>query len=163
MATDSGRVPDGTGLSSTTEPAGSLGPSGFDPSRVQTLTLDDLAKALIADLAKFDAEIICEACGAPLFDGDDYVSDPDGVSGCWAAMTDLPSKQGRPCYAYRVGKASASDSEVAPPFTRENNTLKYKMGLKLAPPSDSDGSPKGGDGEAGSVEDDSAGPKGIAP
>lgn len=63
---------------------------------------------LVADLAKFDAEISCEGCGAPLFDGDDFVTGPeDGCSGCWAAMTDLPSKRERPCYAYRVGKPSA--------------------------------------------------------
>lgn len=31
----SGRVPDGTGLSSSTEPASRLGPSGFDPSRIE--------------------------------------------------------------------------------------------------------------------------------
>ena len=35
MDTKDGRVPDGTGLSSPTEPQSSqgLGPSGFDPSR----------------------------------------------------------------------------------------------------------------------------------
>lgn len=32
------RVPDGTGLSSATEPASSLGPTGFDPSRAQWLS-----------------------------------------------------------------------------------------------------------------------------
>ena len=37
MTIDIGRVPDGTGLSSATEPpsAGSLRPSGFDPSRYE--------------------------------------------------------------------------------------------------------------------------------
>lgn len=60
------------------------------------------------DLTKSDWEVSCEGCGAPLFEGDDYVSDPDGCSGCWASMTDLPSKRQRPCYAYRVGKRSAA-------------------------------------------------------
>jgi hypothetical protein len=64
----------------------------------------DITAALIADLARFDWEIICEHCGAPLIEGDDYVSNPDGCSGCWSAMTDHPSKRQRPCYAYRVGK-----------------------------------------------------------
>lgn len=34
METDAGRVPEGTGLSSSMEPASGLHPSGFDPSRV---------------------------------------------------------------------------------------------------------------------------------
>jgi hypothetical protein len=34
MEQDDGRVPDGTGLSSPTEPQEGLGPTGFDPSRV---------------------------------------------------------------------------------------------------------------------------------
>lgn len=66
-------------------------------------------RRLVADLAKFDWELACEGCGAPLFDGDDYVSDPDDCSGCWAAMTDRPSERERPCYAYRVGKEQAGD------------------------------------------------------
>jgi hypothetical protein len=49
----------------------------------------------------------CESCGTWLLDGDDYVTDPDGVAGCWAAMTDVPSKTERKCYAYRVGKCDA--------------------------------------------------------
>ena len=49
----------------------------------------------------------CEGCSAPLMDCDDYVSGED-CSGCWAAMTDAPSKRERPCYAYRVGKPSAA-------------------------------------------------------
>ena len=48
----------------------------------------------------------CEGCAAPLLSGDDYVSSED-CSGCWAAMSDLPSKRERPCYAYRVGKPDA--------------------------------------------------------
>lgn len=45
----------------------------------------------------------CEGCGAYLFDGDDYFTDPDGIEGCWA-MTNTPSKRERPCYSYRVGE-----------------------------------------------------------
>jgi hypothetical protein len=48
---------------------------------------------LRADLAKFDADFSCEGCGAPLFDGDDFVSDPDSCHGCWAAMTDVESSR----------------------------------------------------------------------
>ncbi|WP_420140189.1 hypothetical protein [Sphingomonas sp.] len=61
---------------------------------------------LRADLKHSEDAVVgnCEGCLAPLFDGDDFVSDPDGVSGCWSAMTDLPSKRERPCFAYRVGK-----------------------------------------------------------
>lgn len=61
------------------------------------------------DVERFDdnAATWCESCGAPLFDGDDFVSDPDSVAGCWHSMTDLPSKRERPCYAYRVGKQDA--------------------------------------------------------
>lgn len=56
----------------------------------------DLSHASDAALAA------CERCGAPLFEGDEYVSDPDGISGCWASMTKLPPKQQRRCYAYRT-------------------------------------------------------------
>lgn len=49
----------------------------------------------------------CESCGTWLLDGDDYVTDPDGFAGCWASMTDVPSKTERQCYAYRVGKCDA--------------------------------------------------------
>lgn len=63
---------------------------------------------LRADLkANADAWTGCEACGAPLFDNDDFVS--DDCAGCWAVMTDAPDeqKQKHPCYAYRVGKPDA--------------------------------------------------------
>lgn len=67
-----------------------------------------IASKLTADLARFDWDFTCEACGAGLFHDDDFVSDPEGmVSGCWASMTDLPSARERPCYAYRVGKPPA--------------------------------------------------------
>jgi hypothetical protein len=49
----------------------------------------------------------CERCGAPLFVGEDFVSDPDGVAGCWYAVTDIQSKRDRPCFAHRVGKPEA--------------------------------------------------------
>ena len=51
----------------------------------------------------------CEGCGAQLFEGDDYVSDPGDVHGCWHTMTDIPPKRERACYAYRVGKCHALD------------------------------------------------------
>ena len=53
----------------------------------------------------------CEKCRAYFFDGDDYVSDPGGVHGCWYSMTDIKSKRDRPCYAYRVDKADARPKE----------------------------------------------------
>ncbi len=63
---------------------------------------------LRADLEKTCPSVSsCEACGAPLLDGDDYVSDPDGVNGCWHAMTDVRPDRERPCYAYRIGKPDA--------------------------------------------------------
>jgi hypothetical protein len=62
---------------------------------------------LRADLARFDADLACEGCGAPLYEGDDYVTDPDGVAGCWSAMTDVPSKRESPCFAYRVDLAKS--------------------------------------------------------
>lgn len=72
----------------------------------QAIELATLRADLAANSA--DAQVAsCEGCGAPLFEGDDFVSNPDCVSGCWYAMTDLPSKRERPCYAYRVGKRSA--------------------------------------------------------
>ena len=55
-----------------------------------------------------------ETCGAPLFDGDDYVCDPDGVAGCWSAMTDRKSNRERPCYAYRVGERPAFQVCIPP-------------------------------------------------
>lgn len=56
----------------------------------------------------------CEQCGALFLDGDDYVTDDDGVAGCWHAMTGQHHPLPRPCYAYRVGKQSASDRYCAP-------------------------------------------------
>lgn len=55
----------------------------------------------------------CESCGTWLLDGDDYVTGPDGVAGCWASMTDVPSKTERKCYAYRVGKCDARTARHA--------------------------------------------------
>ncbi len=66
---------------------------------------------LRADCLKLgNSEIVtyCEGCGAWLLPDDDYVAGED-VSGCWAAVTDEPSKRERPCYAYRVGKPMASN------------------------------------------------------
>lgn len=65
---------------------------------------------LQADLAMAaESEVVanCEQCGAPLFVGEDFVSDPDGVAGCWYAVTDIQSKRDRPCFAHRVGKPEA--------------------------------------------------------
>ena len=76
---------------------------------------DELIAKLVADLqTACDEEAVaaCEACGAPLFTNDDFVTGDD-VSGCWAAMTDAPSRRERPCYAYRLGKASANDTAQA--------------------------------------------------
>lgn len=83
-------------------------PSEADEAVAQS----ELVEALRGDNAKLIADIerglsagfSCERCGAPLFDDDDFVSDPDCVRGCWASMSDRPSKSPRPCYAYRVGK-----------------------------------------------------------
>jgi hypothetical protein len=61
------------------------------------------------DLRERVAVTTCEGCQAPLFENDDYISDPDGCSGCWATMTDAPSKRERPCYAHRVGKPDANE------------------------------------------------------
>jgi hypothetical protein len=61
-------------------------PAGFDPSHVGN----------------------CEGCGAPLFSGDDFATDENGVYGCWPVVTDDPFSADSPCYAHRVGKASAS-------------------------------------------------------
>lgn len=99
-------------------------------------TAEGVNAKLVADLAKFDAEASCEGCQAPLLDGDDFVTDPeDGCSGCWAAMTDLPSKRERPCYAYRVGKPSAG-SKVGE--TAEGIAQKWRIaaGLSVDPPSE---------------------------
>lgn len=56
----------------------------------------------------------CEGCGAPLCDGDDFVTDEEGCSGCWWAMTDAEPSKPRPCYASRVGKASAARAALGP-------------------------------------------------
>jgi hypothetical protein len=93
-------------------------------SRDRSGVLEEAAETnarLVADLAKFDADISCEGCGAPLFEGDDYVSDPNDIHGCWAALTDRPSKRERPCYAYRVGKPSACQPIRALSPTAEGN------------------------------------------
>lgn len=77
-------------------------------ARVEVLE-GECAKLTADCTSLIESEIVahCEGCGAWLLATDDYVSDPDGVNGCWAAMTDLPSKRPRPCYAYHVGKADA--------------------------------------------------------
>lgn len=59
MTKDDGRVPDGTGLSQA-EPASRLGPSGFDPSRVERMALNLRAYAY--------------AMGAPRTDTDEEVA-----------------------------------------------------------------------------------------
>jgi hypothetical protein len=71
---------------------------------------------LRADLKHADDAVIarCEGCQAPLFDGDNMCSDPNGVYGCWHTMTDVPDTRNRPCYAYRVGKPSAALHDTAP-------------------------------------------------
>jgi hypothetical protein len=56
----------------------------------------------------------CEGCGAPLCDGDDFVTDEEGCSGCWWAMTDAEPTKPRPCYASRVGKTSAARAALEP-------------------------------------------------
>ncbi len=68
----------------------------------------DLLRADIRAVADGDEfSFGCEACGAPLLcNADDFVMDDDGVCGCWNAMIENPP-EGRPCYAYRVGKKRA--------------------------------------------------------
>jgi len=63
---------------------------------------EDFKKALSVEVMAH-----CESCHAPLFEGEDWVSDPDCVYGCWHSMTDIKSKRDRPCFAYRVGKPDA--------------------------------------------------------
>ena len=69
---------------------------------------DDLLLAMLASQEEQEAIWHCEGCGAPLYADDDYAVDEYGVAGCWAAMTDDPAAEGRPCYAERVGKPSAA-------------------------------------------------------
>lgn len=83
-----------------------------DAKRAEIERLRAANEKLVADLAAYSENEVCatcEGCAAPLFSEDDYVSNDD-MSGCWAAMTDLPSKRERPCYAYRVGKVDARTS-----------------------------------------------------
>jgi hypothetical protein len=61
---------------------------------------------------------LCEPCGAPLFEDDEYATDDNGCTACLPAFhDDLPD--GRPCYAHRVGGLSAAcavgDSRDAQP------------------------------------------------
>lgn len=73
--------------------------------------LREVNEKLVADIERgISADFSCERCGAPMFSDEDFVSDPDCVRGCWASMTDRPSKNPRPCWAYRVGKPSAPGS-----------------------------------------------------
>lgn len=83
-----------------------------------------IIEALRSDLAKGEPVAQCEGCQAPLFFDDDYVGDPDGCYGCWAAMTDFSSKRERPCYAYRVGKPSAASAAGA----RERQDAEERLG-----------------------------------
>lgn len=65
-----------------------------------------LIERLRADLLNnCDAPHACGACGAPLFDGDDYHS--EDVTGCWPWVTNYhESTRGNPCYKYRVPEMS---------------------------------------------------------
>lgn len=70
--------------------------------------LEEANAKLREDLRRHDSDVMtgCEACGAPLYDDDEYVG--DDCKGCWAVMTDNhPSSESKPCYAYRVGKPDA--------------------------------------------------------
>ena len=71
--------------------------------------------ALRADSVRLaDREVVahCEGCGAWLLPDDDYASDMDSVTGCWATMTDLPSQHERPCY----GLCCTTPNGSEPPF-----------------------------------------------
>ena len=145
MEQDSVRVPDGTGLSSPTEPQEGLGPTGFDPSRSAICDLQDvlhrkqsvIASALDAAkalewLGKYGSEALRESGYAKSVEGADEAN-----KYTLRAMSELSDN----INGYAMALAEA-DVEAA--F------------------SDSDGSPKGGDGEAGSVRSKTARAEGVA-
>lgn len=63
----------------------------------------DLVSILREDLKRFaEPARICDACRAPLFDADDFLTDGDGDNaGCWPTMQPDGAK-GKPCYSYRL-------------------------------------------------------------
>jgi hypothetical protein len=67
---------------------------------------DALIEKLRSDLLNnCDAPHACEACGAQLFDGDDYHS--EDVTGCWPWVTNYHESTAKnPCYKYRVAEMS---------------------------------------------------------
>lgn len=51
----------------------------------------------------------CEACGAPLYDGDEWLMDDYGVIICYPAI----EREG-PCYAHRVGSPPTNQQKDEP-------------------------------------------------
>jgi hypothetical protein len=144
MEQDHGRVPDGTGLSQA-EPQEGLGPSGFDPSRIpsRTIALDDLTPGelatLFAHMASDDQAHFFNKVGA-------ITRNWPGTGWCMqcAHIVDCLSDEGAKVVLTLAGHIRPDSATSA--IDRAIDAL-----------SDSDGSPKGGDGVAGSVDDDSAG------
>lgn len=145
MSKDIGRVPDGTGLSSSTEPQSSqgLGPSGFDPSRETFETV----------------RAWCDETFGP--------ATPESIINRaweeWREMLDAEDDASRTIEAVDVVIILCRMPGFVEAFQRKmaiNRARKWRLtgnGTGYHIPSDSDGSPKGGDAEGGSVEDDSAG------
>jgi hypothetical protein len=132
MEQDNGRVPDGTGLSSPTEPQSSqgLGPTGFDPSRI-------MQEFYLSRYYEPKAERPADNVQAAIeFTIDHYLCRMHGLDP-----------------AERIGLHASRMLKLAP-------RAGVYVGIRIEPARDSDGSPKGGDA-CGSVHD-SAGPKGIA-
>lgn len=67
------------------------------PVQQQLHALGDARDALDEAFGRGEPAAWCESCGMPLFEGDDFTTDDDGVSGCRRAM--IEGDEGAPCYA----------------------------------------------------------------
>jgi hypothetical protein len=147
---DLGRVPDGTGLSSPTEPASGLGPSGFDPSRIEQ-AIRHMTKTQPRALAALPREGVWQTASELKHKTTAVSLDVLYIMGrvgpyrlCdrrWTRWGGEPGQKRGEGYEYTIT-----------PFGEAVRTA-----LR-----DSDGSPKGGDAAGGSVRSTTARAEGIA-
>jgi hypothetical protein len=159
MEQDNGRVPDGTGLSSPTEPQSSqgLGPSGFDPSRGDIFVQPGVP--MTARTAyRYDGEPERE-----YWTVGDYDDGPVDKGSAEVEIVEVVATQHcGTLVAYRRRFIDPEGEPVGQSRRKVSNLASLRAYLKRwkFARRDSDGSPKGGDA-CGSVHD-SAGPKDIA-
>lgn len=180
MVTDAGRVPEGTGLSSSMEPASGLHPSGFDPSRI-TAHLRLVSGSVLEPIIKDASERFYEAA---LSSAEDYLRDNlDWNISSHISMLERENQRMR-TELYEVDRMLSAPSQshadrlhgiaLLDLGKRQHSELLYQVSRKFEGETrhqtalrylrerDSDGSGEAGETGTGSTEGDSAGPQGIA-